>query len=72
MEVFSPTFHQMYLLLSDESAYSVEFFTTEAAAPLQVYGVQPEFRCIIVALDVDVRRLISVTRVEEKAVRSPA
>jgi hypothetical protein len=40
----------------------------EATAALKANGAQPELRGIVVSFNVDMRRLIPITRVEEEAV----
>jgi hypothetical protein len=40
----------------------------EATAALKANGAQPELRCIVVSFDVNVRRLVPITRVEKEAV----
>jgi hypothetical protein len=37
----------------------------EVTTALEANGAEPEFRCVLVSLDMNVRRLIRIARVEE-------
>jgi hypothetical protein len=42
----------------------------EAAAGLEANGAQPELRRVLISLDVNVRRLVRIARVEEETIRA--
>jgi hypothetical protein len=59
-------------MLLDEGPNFVNLFAAEMVTPLQPNGVEPELRLRVVALNVDVRRLTTVPRIEEETVRTTA
>jgi hypothetical protein len=50
--------------------YAIDFSSCEAAAALQSDWSEPKFCHIIVSFNMDVLRLIPITSVKEKAIRS--
>jgi hypothetical protein len=54
----------------DEPFKMLEFRSTKPAATSQPSRVEPELRSLSVPLDVDVRWLVAICRVEEKPVRA--
>jgi hypothetical protein len=56
-------------VLLDQALNPTNLNRPEAAAALEANGAEPELGGILVALDVDVRRLLRVARVEVKAIR---
>jgi len=58
------------LVVFNEPAYAVNIAFPKTAARLQSYGIKPKLGYVIIALNVNVLRLISVTRVEEESIRS--
>src|SRR5262249_10514695 len=67
-----PTLQQLRLMLLDQLPDAIDFLAAEAVAALQPYRVEPELRLAVVALNRDVRRLATVTDVEEEVERPAA
>ena len=57
------------LFLRDDQAFNlIEFRSTVPAATSQPHRIEPELRTVCIALDVDVRWLSAVRRIEEEPV----
>src|SRR5438105_857729 len=69
VEELIPCLQEMKLMLLDKRLNTFEFFAIESPMALQPNWIKPEFRLIVIALNVDVRRLAAITRVKEKPVR---
>jgi hypothetical protein len=70
VEELIPTLHQLFAVLRDKLAKSVDFVTTKTAAPLQPDWIQPELRFALVTFYVHVRRFAPVSSVEKEPERS--
>ena len=57
-------------MVEEDFLYLIEFLASKASASLQADRIELELRLAIVALDVDVSRLVPVARVEEEAIRA--
>lgn len=71
-EVLMPCPQEQLLPVSHEPLKPYEFRRRDAATLRQLYGVEPELRPVRLALDVDVRRLVPICRVEEEPIRALA
>jgi hypothetical protein len=69
-EVFIPTPPQALLVLFYKLANPIEFLVAKSPAPLQSDGIEPEFRGVILTLDVNMGWFIAITGIEEEPVRS--
>jgi len=56
-------------VLPHQTQDTPEFGPTEAAALIEPNGVEPDFRAILIALDVNVRRFLAVAGEEEESIR---
>jgi hypothetical protein len=68
-EVFIPCLHQLLTILNDKLLYATNFRSVEPAATVQPDRIEPELCDLVIAFDVDVRRLIAVIRVKEEPIR---
>ena len=57
----------MLSMLLYEPLYTVDLISPELASMLQSDGIEPEFDCIILALDMNVRWLLAITCIEEES-----
>jgi len=48
----------------------IHFATTKAATPIQADRIEPKLRDTLVTLDVNVQRLVSISRIVKKPIRS--
>lgn len=55
-------------MLLDQAEDSVDFASVESSATLKPHWFEPEFRDILIAFDMDVGRLATVTCVEKEPV----
>jgi hypothetical protein len=58
------------LVLFDQLSNAIHFFPFEAAASFEPDRIQPKFGLVLIALNVNVRRLVSISSIKEEAVRS--
>jgi hypothetical protein len=61
-----PALQERRLVLLDHSPKSIDLFPAEPVAPLQPHRIEPELCFAIVALDVNMGRLVPITCVEEE------
>jgi len=57
-------------MISDNLFDASDFSASEVAAVSQSKWIQPDLRHAILALDMDVRRFATITRIKEKTIRS--
>jgi hypothetical protein len=67
-EVLMPSSQKMLFLRNDQAFNLIEFRSTVPAATSQPYRIEPELRTVCIALDVNVRWLSVVRRIEEEPV----
>jgi hypothetical protein len=65
-----PTPQELLPVLFDETLDFDQFVTWETLASLQSDRIEPELRLVVVALDVNMRRLCIVTGIKEESVRA--
>ena len=70
VEILIPSVRQDLSAPLDNGLDQVDLFAGKPSTPLKPNGDEPEFRFAIVTFDMDVRRFISVTRIEEETTRS--
>jgi hypothetical protein len=58
----------MLSVLLDEPLYAVDLISPEPATMLQSDGIEPEFGCIILTLDMNVGWLLAITCIKEESV----
>jgi len=58
----------MFSVFFYELLYPIDLISVETPAILKPDGVKPEFGLIIVTLNVNVRRLVSIARVKEESI----
>jgi len=68
VEVFMPSFQQYCFILPYNSLQFKQFMCPKASASINADRVNPEFCCIPFALNMNVRRLIAVVRVEKEPI----
>ena len=66
MEELIPRLQQLALVRFNQFLYPVDVFAPNAVTALQSNRIEPELGLAVVALDVDVRRFVSITRVKEE------
>jgi hypothetical protein len=54
--------------LGDQSIKIQQFPSVEPSARLKCHRINPEFRFVFVALNVDMRRFVSISGVEEESI----
>jgi hypothetical protein len=57
-------------MVSYQSSNPREPYSRKSATALQPNWIEPELRDSIIPLDVDVRRFVTVSRIEEEAIRA--
>jgi hypothetical protein len=67
---FIPPPQKAFSVFLYEPLYPIDFSSAETPAVLKPDRIKPEFGLILVALNVNVRRLITVTRIKEESVRT--
>jgi hypothetical protein len=72
MKVVTPPLQQACLIFPAEPLDAADLLPTETTAPLKPHRIEPEFGCLIVAFDMDVGRLLAITRIEEETVGANA
>jgi len=68
VEEFIPAPQQLLAVQLDQFSDAVDLRAGESAAPIQPGWIQPEFRLAIVAFDVNVSWLTTISRVKEKPI----
>jgi hypothetical protein len=58
----------MLSVFLDEPLYAVDLISPESVAMLQSDGIEPEFGCIILTLDMNVGWLLAITCIKEESV----
>jgi hypothetical protein len=59
-------------MVFDQSLYAPHLHPAEPRTPLQPHGIEPELGPVVLALNVDVWRFITIAGVEEEPVRASA
>ncbi len=70
LEVLIPALEQVFSVLLYESLDSIDLGSGEPVTPAESHRRQPELCLAVIAFDVDMRRFVSVARIEEKSVRA--
>jgi hypothetical protein len=70
MKVFTPASQEIFLMLIHESLYPIDLLPVKAAARLKPHRIEPEFGYMIITLNMNVGRLLTITCVKEKSVRA--
>src|SRR3954468_4160377 len=70
LEIFIPTSQQKLLVFFDQSLDPHDLTTAEALTVLESNRLQPELCDLVLAFHMDVRRLVPISCIEEKPVRS--
>jgi hypothetical protein len=70
VEELIPTLQEMLSVLLDQLVDLIDFLSAETRTLFQSHGIEPELRLGVVAIDVNVWRLRTIARVEEKPKRS--
>jgi hypothetical protein len=70
MKVFTPASQEVFLMLLDEPLYPIDLLPVKAAARLKPHRIEPEFGYMIITLNMNVGRLLTITCVKEKSVRA--
>jgi len=65
-----PILHQLVVVFFYYLMYAIDFFSGESAAAMQSDGYKPKFCHFIVSLNMDMLRLVPITSVKEKAIRT--
>jgi hypothetical protein len=63
-----PTPQQTFSVFFDKPLYPTDFAPAETTAIVKSDRIQPEFSSILVAFNVDMRRFITVSRIEEESI----
>src|SRR5207245_9982789 len=69
-EVFIPSLQQSWLVFNDEPLDAAQLNRRESKVTRQRNRGQPELRCVIITVDVDVRRLVQVMADEVESIRA--
>jgi len=67
-KVFMPGFQEFRFVLFHDFLDREEFIRTEAATPIEDDWINPEFGCVLVTLDMDMRWFFTVVCIEEKPI----
>lgn len=57
-------------MVLDNFLYPSDLLSTKSTTIFKSDRIKPKFRCVVVSLNTDMRRLITITRIKEKAVRN--
>ena len=70
VEVVIPSVQQLAPAPFHNRQNSIDLASRKTAASFQKYGIKPKLRFAIISFDVNVRRFLSVARIEEEAIWS--
>src|SRR5437773_11128313 len=65
VKILIPTPQHVCSIFFNQSLDTVDLNSTKASAILQSYGFQPEFGLIVVPFDMNMRRLVTISRIKE-------
>jgi hypothetical protein len=58
----------MLSVFLDEPLYAVDLISPEPAAILQSDGIEPEFGCVVLTLDMNMGWLLAITCINEESI----